>query len=179
MHDITLITTAICFTGTFLLAIIILAKIIRGEERVIKVSLVLSTLIYKNLKIEGVFTMANFKVKEFIQGILGLVKHADGSKIDATFANETFVSADESIAVAVVDPTDGPDTAILDIKGIAVGETDITVTSDVTYIDPNTSLQVTKSKSAIIHVVISAPVSEAETDLVVTLGDPQPVPATA
>lgn len=118
---------------------------------------------------------SKLNIKEFVQGNISLVNHADGLAIVATFANETFVSADESVAVVVVDPTDGPDTAILDIQGVAVGETDITITADATYTDPNTNEVVTKSKSVTVHVTISAPVSEAETDLVVTLGDPQPV----
>jgi len=120
---------------------------------------------------------SKFNPNQFVQGVVSLINHADGSTIPATFANETFKSADENIATVSVDPGDGPDTAILDIKGIAVGETDITVTADATYVDPNTGETVTKSKSASIHVAISAPVSEAETDLVVTLGDPQPVAA--
>jgi|GEM_PF-3172835 len=121
---------------------------------------------------------SKLNIKEFVQGVISLVNHADGSPITATFANETFVSADPNIAVVVVDPTDGPDTAILDIQGVAVGETDITITADATYADPNTNEVVTKSKSVTVHVTISAPVSEADTDLVVTLGDPQPVAET-
>lgn len=139
-----------------------------------RTDLVLSTIFYNNLKIEGIIMSSKFNPNQFVQGIISLVNHVDGSPIAATFANEQFVSADENIAAVTVDPADGPDTAILDIKGIAVGETDITITADATYVDPNTGEQVTKSKSVTVHVTISAPVSEAETDLVVTLGDPQP-----
>jgi len=117
---------------------------------------------------------SKFNPNQFVQGNISLVNHVDGTPIAATFANEQFTSADENIATISIDPADGPDTAVLDIKGIAVGETDITITADATYIDPNTGEQVTKTKSVTVHVTISEPVSEADTDLVVTLGDPQP-----
>lgn len=120
---------------------------------------------------------SKFNAKQFVQGNVSLVNHADNSPITATFANETFTSADETIATVAVDPADGPDTAVLDITGVAVGETDITVSADATYVDPNTGETVTKNKSVTIHVTITAPVEEAETDLVVTLGDAQPAAA--
>jgi hypothetical protein len=148
------------------------------HPRPAKTRLVLSTVFINNLKFEGIIMSSKLNIKQFVQGVISLVNHADNSPIAASFANETFVSADPAIAAVVVDPTDGPDTAILDIQGVAVGETDITITADATYKDPNTGEVVTKSKSVTVHVTISEPVSEAETDLVVTLGDPQPVAET-
>lgn len=137
--------------------------------------LIVSTIFFHNLKLKGEIKMAQFNVKEFVQGNVSLVNHVDGSPIEATFANEQFSSADESVATVNVDPADGPDTAVLDIVGVSVGETDITVTVDASYTDPNTNESLTKSKSVTIQVTITEPVEQAETDLIVNLGTPQPV----
>lgn len=118
-----------------------------------------------------------FDVKNFVVATLGIVKHDDQTPVDATFANETFTSDNEAVVTATVDAGDTPDTGVLDITGVSAGTANITVSADATYTDPNTGLSVTKNKSVVIPVTITQPVSEADTDLVVNFGTPQPVPA--
>ncbi|HEY4288284.1 MAG TPA: hypothetical protein VGN00_14365 [Puia sp.] len=151
----------------------LLGPMFRPKEA--RTQFVLTTIIYKHLKFEGIIMSSKLNIKEFVKGTFGIVKHDDQTPIEATFANEKFTSADETIAKVAQDPTDTADTAIVDIEGVAEGETDITVEVDATYVDPITLQEVTKHKTAIVHVTISAPTSDTETDLVVTLGDPQPV----
>jgi hypothetical protein len=167
-----MIYLSIITTMTFL--VLVMRKVYIPARKRFRVRLAITSIIINNIKIEGIIMSSKFNPQQFVKGNVSLVNHADNSPIEATFANETFVSADPNVATVSVDPGDGPDTAVLDITGVAVGETDITVTADATYTDPNTGDVVTKSKSVSIHVTITAPVSEAETDLVVNLGDPQP-----
>jgi len=118
--------------------------------------------------------MATVLVKEFLKGTLGIVNHETQEPIDALFANEAFVSADENIATVSLDPGDGPDTAVLDFKGIAKGETDLDIDVDATYVDPKSNEQVTKHKKVRVHMTVEA--GETETDLVVNFGPAQPIP---
>ena len=116
----------------------------------------------------------SLQVKQFAVGVFGIVKHDDGTPITATFANETFTSSDPTIFTAVVDPSDGPDTAVLDVDGVAPGDATLHVEADATYTDPGTGQVVTKHKAADIPVTITA--GETDTDLVVNFGQPQPLP---
>ena len=118
--------------------------------------------------------MAKVNVKEFLTGTLGIVNHETQEAIPATFANESFASADEGIATVALDPADGPDNAILDFKGIAEGETTLNIEVDATYVDPATGETVTKHKSVVVTMTVTKPVEETETDLVVTFGPAQP-----
>lgn len=137
--------------------------------------LVLSGLKYNNLTIKNSIIMsAELNVKQFVAGVFGIIRHDDGTPITATFANETFSSSDTSIFTAEVDPGDGPDTAIVDVKGVAEGPGSLHVEVDASYTDPGTGQLVTKHKTADIQVTITAaPPSETETDLVVNFGTPQ------
>lgn len=108
---------------------------------------------------------------EFATGALGLVEHATGNPIVATFANVTGTSADSTIFTVAPNTTDATS---IDVTGVAVGTANLTVTATVTYVDPATSQSVSVSKTAIISVTITQGTTAA--DLVVNFGVPQQKP---
>lgn len=113
------------------------------------------------------------QTKEFVDTLLGLINHDTQKPIDAKFTNIVLLSSNPAIFTASTDiNADGK----IDIVGVSVGKASLTVTADVTYLDANTSLEVTASKSAVVDVEITAPAPTAEnTDLVVTFTAPAPV----
>jgi len=115
------------------------------------------------------------KVKDFLIANLGIVNHETQEAIDALFANETFLSADDSIVGVSLDPSDGPDTAVLDFDVKAVGEVELTVDVDATYVAPGINEQVTRHKQVKITMTVTAPVEEGATDLVLNFGPAKPV----
>lgn len=154
-------------------------------DRKTKVSLYCTSIIFNNLKTEGIIMATQIPVKNFEQTTFQVRDTETGLFIDGvTYAEEIAVVADSSIASISIDPADGPDTAVLDVAGIAEGETDITFTVKATYIDPkekaanpDSTKTTTVVLSAIVHVTVTpAPVGSTNTELVVTLGEPQAVP---
>lgn len=111
----------------------------------------------------------SLNVQETLLGTLGIVNHADGTPIPATFANAAFTSSDPTIFTAAADSADAEE---VDIVGVAVGTATLSVSADCTYNDPATQQPVTVNKTATISVTIS-PAATA-TDLVVTFGTPTP-----
>lgn len=107
----------------------------------------------------------NINVQETLAGVLGLVDHSTGTPIPATFANETFTSADETIFTAALTEDD-----TVTVSGISVGTANMVVVADVSYTDPATGKAITANKIANIAVTISP--ASTLTDLVVTFGTP-------
>src|ERR1041385_271418 len=163
----------------FFIILLFVAFVLAGGRRLFhihrsaKTRLVLSTIIYKNLKVKGEITMAEVLVKEFLKGTLSIVNHVTSEVIPATFATETFVSSDEGIVKVVVDPDDTSDTAVIDFQGIAVGTAELTIEVDATYVDPSSGT-VTRHKT--VKVTMTVTPGETETDLVVNFSAAAPIP---
>lgn len=130
--------------------------------------LVISAIFYKQVKIEGIIMAAQLNLNELLTGTLGIVNHATGEAITATFANVTATSSDTTVFTV----TQNPDNS-LTVDGIALGSGTLTVTTDATYTDPDPSVGlVTVSKSVTVTVTISP--AQTATDLVVNFGTPVP-----
>lgn len=111
---------------------------------------------------------AQLNLEELLTGTLGIVNHATGEAITATFANVTATSSDETIFTVVLNP-DGS----LTVDGIALGNGTLTVVADCTYTDPDPAVGlVTVGKSVAVSVTISP--AQTATDLVVNFGTPVP-----
>jgi len=122
---------------------------------------------YNNLTIKTQKIMElSFHVGEFVVATLGLVDHTTQEVVEATFSNPQNSSSNE--AVVTVDAEN---------KLVAVGEgtADVTLQSDVTYTDANTSQNVTATKSQVVTVTITVPPVPQEVDLVVSFSEAQPV----
>lgn len=113
---------------------------------------------------------AQLNVNEMLVGTLGLVNHQTQQPITATFANVTVTSSDPTIFTTALDASGN-----VDVDGVAVGSGTLTISADATYVDPATGATVTFTKLLTVSVTIS-PAATA-TDLVVTFGAPQPIPA--
>ena len=120
-----------------------------------------------------------FPVKDYAQTAFK-IKRDDTDEIldpvaaEIKFSNEAFTGYDNAVVNVVVDPQDGPDTAILDVQGVGAGETDITFDVDASYKDPVSGNTITKHFTAKIHVTVTA--GDTATSLLVDLGEPQPIP---
>ena len=111
--------------------------------------------------------------QSFADTILKIVDHATGDPIDATFDNVVLESSDEAIFTC---NTDVNNDGKVDVVGVSVGDANLKVTADATYVDANTKETVTKSKTAMVPVFITAPPPEAqETDLIVSFTAPEPL----
>lgn len=111
---------------------------------------------------------AQLNVNELLVGTLGLVNHATGEAITATFANVSVSSSDTTIFTTTLDGSGN-----VDVDGVAVGTGLLSVTADATYVDPATGSTVTFTKLVTISVTVS-PAATA-TDLVVNFGTPTPI----
>ena len=111
---------------------------------------------------------AQLNVHELLVGTLGLVNHATGEAITATFANVSTSSSDTSIFTVALDAT-----GLVDVTGIAVGTGTLSISADATYVDPGSGVTVTFTKLLTVAVTVS-PTATA-TDLTITFGNPTPV----
>lgn len=130
--------------------------------------LVLSTIYYKNLKIEGLIMAAQLNAHELLVGTLGLVNHATGEAITATFTNVSVSSSDTATFTAALDGS-----GLVDVTGVAVGTGTLSISADATYVDPASSATVTFTKLLVVAVTVSP--SATATDLVIAFGKPTPV----
>jgi hypothetical protein len=140
------------------------------NKRHTKVALVLLTIHYKQLKIEGIIMAAQLNVNEMLVGTLGLIDHATQQPIPATFGNVSVSSSDTSIFTTNLDNNGN-----VDVDGIAVGTGTLTISADATYTDPATQATVTFTKILTVSVTVSP--ANTPTDLVISFGTPQPIPA--
>lgn len=138
------------------------------EHRHAKTKLVLSAIQYKNLKIEGIIMAAQLNVQELLVGTLGLINHATGEAITATFTNVSVSSSDTTIFSASLDGS-----GLVDVTGVAVGTGTLSISADATYIDPGSGATVIFTKLLVVSVTVSP--SATATDLVIAFGTPTPV----
>lgn len=111
---------------------------------------------------------AQLNLNELLTGTLGIVNHATGEAISATFANVTATSSDTTIFAVTLNPDNS-----LVVDGVALGTGTLTVTTDATYTDPDPAVGlVTVNKTVAISVAISP--AQTATDLVVNFGTPVP-----
>ena len=111
---------------------------------------------------------AQLNLNELLTGTLGIVNHATGDVISATFANVSAISSDPTIFTVELNPDNS-----LTVDGIALGSGTLTVTADATYTDPDPTVGlVTVNKTVAISVTISP--AQTATDLVVNFGTPVP-----
>lgn len=126
------------------------------------------------IQILKVFIMQLTK-KAFTDANLALKDSDTGNPIEATFGDLQMSSSDTGIFTADSD-VDGDGT--IDIVGVGVGSADLTVSASVSYQDPKNGQQVNITKTTVITVTVEAG-EGANTEMVVTLSDPKPVPDAA
>lgn len=105
---------------------------------------------------------------ELVVGTLGLVDHATGNPITATFTNISFSGSDNTLFTVTQSTTD---LTSVTVTGVAAGTGTLTATADATYVDPANGNSVTVTKSVVIGVTISPAGTVA--DLVVNFGAPK------
>lgn len=113
---------------------------------------------------------AQLNVNELLIGTLGIVDHSTQQPITATFANVSVSSSDATIFTVTLDASGN-----VDVDGVSVGAGTLSVSADATYIDPATLATVTFNKLLTVTVTVS--VANTATDLVISFGMPQPIPA--
>jgi len=152
-----------------ILMVQIIINVREHSHRHTKTFLILKSIRFHHIKIEGIIMSAQLNVNELLVGTLGLVDHATQQPITATFTNVSVSSSDTSIFTASLDGSGN-----VDVDGISAGSGTLSISADATYVDPATQATVTFTKVLTVSVTVS-PATTA-TDLVVTFGTPQPIP---
>lgn len=142
-------------------------KFLRKKQ---KTDLIFTTVIH-NSKIK--ILAMQLPINRYMKENLTLVDHATQQPIDAFWYNIELISSDPNIfSVEDVD-NDG----YADIKGISVGTAILTVNADASYTDGNTHENVIRPKTATIDVTVTEPgPEEQQTDMIITLSNPQVLP---
>lgn len=138
------------------------------EEHHHRYRLVLKSLHSPCITITKSIIMAlTINIGELVTGVLGLVDHATGNPVSASFSGLS-VSSDNTAVFTTTQNASNPDA--IDVTGTGVGTANLSVTVIATYTDGNTGATITATKTLIVAVTVN--VNAQATDLTITFGPP-------